>query len=292
MRPAWRVPTFLPVICLMLVSACGRAEPAAPQAAPVGQSTQAAGTAAPLAGTGLARLERKITRTADLDLEADDPRDAQTAARNVAESLGGYVATSDVARDGRGEEDADLALRMVVRVPSEHFVTALERLKSLASHVAGERVNAEDVTEEFIDLHARLASEKALESQFVEILKQAKSVKDALEVHTQLAQVRTDIDKVEGRRQFIENQTSLSTIHLSVTRRAPVLRAGWFGVGVTVKRAASDAATTTAAIVHGTIRILGFATPIFAFLVLPMVLLTTTVLRRARRAKSHWVSGK
>jgi hypothetical protein len=267
----------------------------APQAAPVGAAVQApgpSGGSAALAGTGLARLERKITRTADLDLEADDPRAAQNAARNIAEGLGGYVATSDVARDGRGEEDADLALRMVVRVPSEHFAAALERLKSLAAHVAGERVNAEDVTEEFIDLNARIGSEKALEAQFVEILKQARSVKDALEVHTQLAQVRTDIDKLEGRKQFLENQTSLSTIRVSVTRRAPVLRAGWFGVGVTLKRAFGDAATTTAAIVHGTIRILGFAAPIFAFLILPVGWVSAVVVRRARRAKPHWVTGK
>ena len=67
---------------------------------------------------------------------------------------------------------------------------------------------------------------------------------------------------------------------------------GWEAIGVTLKRAAGDAATTTAAIVHGTIRILGFATPIFAFLVLPVVLLTTAVVRRTRRAKSQWATGK
>jgi hypothetical protein len=281
----------------VLVSACANAD--APHAGSVQQPTPAAaspagpaGGSAALAGTGLARLERKITRTADLDLECDDPRGAQAGARAIAESLGGYVATSDVARDGRGEEDADLALRMAVRVPSENFTTALERLKGLAARVAGERVNAEDVTEEFIDLDARLNSEKALEAQFVDILKQAKTVKDALEVHTHLAEVRSDIDKLQGRKQVLESQTALSTIHLAVTRRPPVLRAGWFGLGVTVKRAAGDAATTTAAIVHSTIRILGFAMPIFLLLVMPGVLLMAAVVRRARRGRSQWAPGK
>jgi Domain of unknown function (DUF4349) len=284
--------TTLAFLFLLLFTACSKE--AAPQAGAqrtgsVQEPTQVPGPpagAAALAGTGLARLERKITRTADLDLQSDDPRGAQVAAITIAESLGGYVGTSDVVRDGRGEEDADLTLRMVLRVPSERFSVALERLKGLSQHVSGERINAEDVTEEFIDLNARIASLKALEAQFVEILKQARSVKDALEVHTQLAQVRTDIDKLEGRRQFLENQTSLSTIRLAVTRRPPVLQAGSFGVGVTLKQAAGDAVSTTVAIVHGVIRLLGFAVPILALLVLPVVLLMTALLRRARRARS------
>jgi hypothetical protein len=276
----------------VFVAACGKEAPGARRATSAQEPTPVAGAAGTSASPGLARLERKITRTADLDLESDDPRGAETAACAIAESLGGYVATSDSARDGRGEEEEDLALRMVLRVPSESFAVALDRLKALAAHVESERVSADDVTEEFIDLNARLGSLKALEAQFVEILKQARSVKDALEVHTQLSQVRTDIDKLEGRKQFLESQTSLSTIRLSVTRRAPVVRAGWFGVGDTMKRAAGDASSTTAAILHGAIRAAGFAVPILAFLVAPFVAVAIALARRARRARSQWAAGK
>jgi Domain of unknown function (DUF4349) len=289
---------------LVLVTACGRgstptAGGAVSRTKAVPGSVQeptsmgaAAGPAAQLAGADLTRLERKIARTADLAIESDDPRRAAVSARAMAEELGGYVATSDIARDERGDEDADLALSMVLRVPSDRFSLALEKLKALAARVAAERVNAEDVTEEFIDLNARLGSERALEAQFVEILKQARSVKDALEVHTQLAQVRSDIDKLEGRKQFLESQTSLCTIHLAVTRHDPVVRASWFGVGASVKRAASDAAGTTAAIVHGAIRILGFAAPILVLIVAPLVFLAGAMVRRGRRGKSQWSAGK
>jgi hypothetical protein len=275
------------LVTLVSLSACAKdATPSAlaPALAPVPIAAQAAAPAAP----GLGRLERKITRTADLDLEVDDPRRAQASARDIAEELGGYVATSDVARDTRGDEDDDIALRVVLRVPSERFSIALDRLKGLAARVAGEHVSSEDVTEEFIDLNAHIASDRALETQFVEILKQAKSVKDALEVHTHLAEVRSEIDKLEGRRLFLENQTSLSTIRVGMTRRAPVVRASWFGLGVTFKRAASDAAGTTAAILHGTIRVLGFALPIFAFVVTPGLLIVLALVKRARRARSQW----
>jgi len=286
---------MLPLAVLLLVAACGKAGAPAPSAGDDPPLTSRSGSVqeptsagadpgAPSRGPGiaLARLERKITRTAHLELEADDPRQVQSAARSIVEGFGGYVATSDVSRGERGEEDADLALRMVLRVPSEHFAIALDKLKTSAARVAAERVSAEDVTEEFIDVNARLGAQKALEAQFGEILKQAKTVKDAIEVHTQLAEVRSDIDKLEGRMQLLQNQTALSTIHLAVTRRSPVLRASWFGVADTVKRAGSDAASTTAAIVHGGIRFVGFAAPVFALIVMPLVLLTGLVSRRFR----------
>jgi len=277
------------LLTLVCISACGK-EAAPSASAPLGEPAIAASAVAPAgapAAPALGRFERKITRTADLDLEVDDPRRAQTSARDIVEELGGYVATSDAARDVRGDEDDDVAIRFVLRVPSERFSIALERLKGLAARVAGEHVSSEDVTEDFIDLNAHIASDRALETQFVEILKQAKSVKDALEVHAHIAQVRSEIDKLEGRRQFLENQTSLSTIHVGMTRRAPVVRASWFGLGITLKRAASDAAGTTAAIVHGGIRVLGFALPIFAFIVTPGLLLALALVKRARRARSH-----
>jgi hypothetical protein len=122
-------------------------------------------------------------------------------------------------------------------------------------------------------------------------LKQAKTVKDALEVHTHLSQVRSDIDKLEGRRQFLENQTQLCTIRVGMTRRAPIVRASWFGLGVTLKRATSDAAATTAAILHGAIRIVGVALPIFVLVVAPLLFLMLLLVRRARRARSQWSAG-
>jgi chromosome segregation ATPase len=70
------------------------------------------------------------------------------------------------------------------------------------------------VTEEYIDLEARLRTQKALEAQFLEIMKQAHKISDALEVQRQIAEVRADIERIEGRRRFLENQSALSTITL------------------------------------------------------------------------------
>ena len=77
------------------------------------------------------------------------------------------------------------------------------------------------MTEEYIDLEARLRAQRALEAQFLEIMKTANKVSDALEVQRELANVRSEIERVEGRRRFLENQSSLSTIKVVLQTPAP-----------------------------------------------------------------------
>ncbi len=266
-------------VCVgLLFSACARDE----QAAGAPSKEQLAPPPAP-AVPEVSSITRQIVRTAELGLEAEAPRQVQSAAAAIAEELGGYVVTSGAARG----EDEELGpyVDMVLRVPSQHFTRALERLRDLGVRVVYERVKAQDVTEEFIDLKARLNSQKALEAQFLEILKQAKTVKDALEVHTQLAQVRAEIEKLEGRRQFLESQVALATIELRVTPRRPLVSASPFGLRDTVKRAASDGVAVTAGIIRGSIRALGLLVPVMMILVLPLALLGRALLKRARRRK-------
>jgi hypothetical protein len=232
-----------------------------------------------------------VIRTADLGLVAADPTVVQAQATAMVEELGGYVVSSDLARSTRpgpngdlpNDPETELTVNMVLRVPAEHFTDALARIRALGAHTVQDRVSSEDVSEEFIDLKARIVAQKALEAQLLDILKQVKSVKDALEVNTQLAEVRAAIEKLEGRRQFLESQTSFSTIKLAIDQREPLVVAGDFTFGRTVSHAGADVLNISAAIVHGVIRMLGVLVPIFALLVLPGALLGRALYRRVRR---------
>ena len=84
------------------------------------------------------------------------------------------------------------------------------------------------MTEEYIDLEARIRSKQALEAQFLEIMKQARSVSDALEVQRQLSEVRSEIERIEGRRRFLENQSSLSTITVTLQPSQPLVSTSGF----------------------------------------------------------------
>ena len=157
-------------------------------------------------------MDRKILRDATLTLEVGAPAEAQRKITSIAESLGGFVVTSESKLRQIGDSKQELEVNLVVRVPATQFGSALDQIRSTGSRVIQEKITGQDVTEEFIDLEARLKTQKALEPQFLEIMKQANKVEDALEVQRQIAEVRTEIEKLEGRKRFLENRASLSTI--------------------------------------------------------------------------------
>ena len=285
------------------LSACSKAEaPPAPSSfealalsgraapmpvAPAASAASAAGSASSLDDVA---TERKVVRTANMGIEAGDPLGAERTVVSTIEKLGGYVVSAN--RTLRTDttpgnaDDRTTTVNMVLSVPSAHFTQAMADLQIIGSRVLEEQISTDDVTYEFIDVKARLAAERALEQQFLEILKQAKSVKDALEVNTHIAEVRTNIEKLEGRQRFLERQTSFSTIHLTISPNAPVVRVGRFAFGETFEHASADLLNVTADILHGTIRIAGFLTPIAIFVVLPLTLLGRALVRRRRLAAS------
>jgi Flp pilus assembly protein TadB len=148
--------------------------------------------------------------------------------------------------------------------------------------VIQEKITGNDVTEEFIDLEARIKTQKALESQFLEIMKQAHKVEDALEVQRQIAEVRTEIEKLEGRKRFLENRATLSTI--TVNLQSPTaIAVNTSGFGRNIREAVVDSVDVASAIVLFLIRFVIVMIPIFILIILPVWLLTRYVLSRTRK---------
>jgi hypothetical protein len=166
-------------------------------------------------------IERKVIRNADLQLETANPEEAQQKISSIAESKGGYVVESNQSTSDLQIKKRD-TVTMSLRVPADRFQSALDEIRSTADTVIMETVKGEDVTEEFIDVEARLKAQKALEQQYLEIMKRASSVEDALYVQGELAEVRGEIEKVEGRKRYLENQSSLSTIKIKLQTPAAI----------------------------------------------------------------------
>jgi hypothetical protein len=211
--------------------------------------------------------------------------EAQQRVTSIAESHAGFVVTSE----SKQREDADpgkrtLDIKLVVRIPATQFGVALEEIRKLANNLREENVAGQDVTEEFIDLEARIKSQRALELQFLDIMKQAYKVADALEVQRQLADVRTDIEKLEGRKRFLENRASLSTI--AVNLEAPrQLAVSTTGFGRDLREAVSDSIDLAAAILLFLVRFAMIMVPIILFLLLPLGLIVRYLVRRAKRIR-------
>ncbi len=229
-------------------------------------------------------MNRKILRNADLTIEVGDPAEVQRRISSIAESFGGFVVTSESRIRQVGDAKQDLEVNLVVRVPATGFATALDQIRATGSRVVQEKITGQDVTEEFIDLEARAKTQKALEAQFLEIMKRASKVEDALEVQRQIAEVRTEIEKLEGRKRFLENRASLSTI--TVDLRSPAAFAvSPSGFGRSIRGAVVESIDVAGAIVLFLIRFVIVMISIFILLILPGWVIARYFLRRVRKVR-------
>ena len=226
-------------------------------------------------------VDRKIIRNADLTLETESPTEGLRKITIAAESHGGFVVTSEFKQNpvAAGAKPSE-SVTVVARVPASLFASALEQIRNAADRVVSEKVSGQDVSEEYLDVEARLRNKKALEGQFLEIMKQAHKVEDALDVQTQLADVRTEIERLEGRRRFLENQSALSTITTTLQMPQPIVATTTSGFGTTIKHAFGDAVDTAASIILFVIQAVIVLVPIAVFFGLPGWLLWRALRRR------------
>lgn len=226
-------------------------------------------------------IDRKIIRNGELTLETESPTEGLRKITAAAESHGGFVVTSEFKQNpvSPGAKPSQ-SVTVVARVPSSQFAAALEQIRSSGDRVVQEKVSGQDVSEEYLDVEARLRNKKALEGQFLEIMRQARKVQDALDVQTQLADVRTEIERLEGRRRFLENQAALSTITTTLQMPQPIIAATTAGFGATIKQAFGDAVDTAASIVLFVIQAVIVLVPIAIFFGLPGWLVWRVVRRR------------
>ena len=229
--------------------------------------------------------DRRIIRNADITMEVESTTDAQQRVASIAESHGGFVVTSEAKqRENMDPAKRTVDIKLVVRVPSNQFGVALDEMKQLAGNLPEANLTGQDVTEDFIDLEARIKTQKALEIQFLEIMKQAKNVEDALEVQRQISEVRTEIEQLEGRRRFLENRSSLSTITVNI--RAPkIITVNPTGFGHTLREAVSDSLELASGMLVFVVRTLIVMMPVIVFIGLPCFLLLRYLARRAKRMR-------
>jgi hypothetical protein len=232
-------------------------------------------------GPNAAPVERKIIRNATLTLEVEHPGKALQRIASLAESRGGYIVTSDSRQQtGDNGERAYEVITVELRVPATQFDAALADIRAAGGSVTAQKITGKDVTEEYIDLEARLRTQRALESQLLEIMKRAQEVADAVSVQRELTNVRTEIERVEGRRRFLENQSSLSTISVTLQPPAPLI--GTTGFFRSVGSAFGEGVDIAAAITLFFIRLLLALIPVAIFIGLPAYFILRYLVRRVR----------
>jgi len=169
--------------------------------------------------------ERMIVRTGEMSLVVEDVIDARDEIAQIAARFNGYVVSSWIS----GEEQ-EMRGSISIRVPDEKFEQTLAELRDLAVRVKSENTSSRDVTEEYIDLEARLKNAEATEQQYLALLDKATDVEDILRIYDSLSRVRSEIEQIKGRMQYLERTSSMSLITAYLEPEAsakPLARAGW-----------------------------------------------------------------
>lgn len=165
-------------------------------------------------------LPRKIVRNGHLDLLVNDVGQSIDKISSIAAAAGGYVEKST--QDNSGFRSADVT----IRVPSASLDKTIADIKRLAALVERENVEVRDVTREYVDLDARLRNAQAEETQYLQILKRATTIKDTLDVTEKLSDVRGRIEEMQGEMKLLTTQIDLSSLEISMHSEAEATVAG------------------------------------------------------------------
>ncbi len=174
--------------------------------------------------------ERMIVRTGEMELVVVDITQTVEDISGMALAFGGYVVTSYV----YGEEE-EMRGWISFRVPDDKFETALAQLRDMAVTVELESTYSQDVTEEYIDLQARLGNAEATEQQYLALLDKAEEIDDILDIYNSLSRIREEIEQLKGRIKYLEQTTSTSLISVSLEPEEtdePLVRVGWSALEV------------------------------------------------------------
>jgi uncharacterized protein DUF4349 len=156
--------------------------------------------------------DRNLILTAKIDMRSKDPWVTSDRAQAIATGLGGDVL--NLSQSGSGDSRS---ASLTIRVPSSRFGDALQQLKSLEGEVATSGVSAQDVTDQFVDLQARLTAKQAEEQRYIAILNRANTIDEILKVDASLGNVRTQIEQLTAQINSIKNRTEFSTISMSIS---------------------------------------------------------------------------
>lgn len=288
---------FLAVLILaLLVQAIGCAPAAMPTLAPEAPvpapavvegvveeyEKGAAGLAVPPAE------ERLIVKTGSISLLVENTEETLTKIEALALELGGFVTNSNSWR-----ANEQLHATITIRVPAESFDEARRRLKEGALEVQSENISAQDVTEEYVDLEARLTYLEETEGELRELLRSAQErgekAEGILAIYRQLSDIGIQVEQTKGRMQYLERSAAMSALTVTLTPKEEVrvVEPGWDWLR-TVRESLRDLVKALQFLADIATRFIVTLLPILIIVALPFALLGWLVwMWRRRRARKE-----
>jgi hypothetical protein len=155
--------------------------------------------------------QRKVIYHADLRITVEKLQNSMETVRSLVEEKGGYIVESNTNNDESGFEDG----MITARIPMNEFRPFLKQVKSISKGTPNESVRGEDVTEEYVDLSSRLKAKEQVRDRLESFMSEAQKTEDLLKISSDLATVQEEIEQIQGRLNFLKNQSDYSTVTIN-----------------------------------------------------------------------------
>lgn len=154
--------------------------------------------------------ERKLIKEGHISFETTDLPNTRKNILAAVAKYQGYIASDEANKYNNQNSNT-----LIVRVPAENFDALLKAATQGIEKFDSKQITTRDVTEEFLDISARLKTKKELEKRYLELLKKANKVSEILDIEKEIGQLRSDIESIEGRLNYLQDQVGVSTIHFN-----------------------------------------------------------------------------
>jgi hypothetical protein len=151
--------------------------------------------------------KRKLIKTGDIEFETEDLTKTNSKIKKAIKKFGGYIAS-----ESEDKYSLKISQKIEIRVPAKNFDKLLKEISKGVKHFDSKNIHVKDVTEEFVDVQARLKTKKELETRYLQLLNKANSVSEILNIEREIGALRADIESFEGRLKYLKDQVSFSTL--------------------------------------------------------------------------------
>lgn len=156
-------------------------------------------------------VNKKIIKTGNISFETPDLENSKIALDKIIKNNKCYYSTESFSKsDFRNSYNLD------IRIPSEKFDLVISEISKIDGFVTQQNISSNDVTSEYLDYEIRLANKTAYLEKFREILKQAKSIQDVLNVQDKIRVIEEELESVKGRLKYLSEQVAYSTLNLDI----------------------------------------------------------------------------
>jgi len=158
--------------------------------------------------------QRKLIKTGNIAFESDEIEKTKLKITNALNLYKAYISNEQSYSDFDRINNV-----LVIRVPSQNFDNLLADICTGVDKIDTKNIDVNDVTEEFLDIQARLKTKKELEQKYLDLLKKAGKVSEILEIEREAGTLRADIESIEGRLKYMADKVDFSTLNVTFYKK-------------------------------------------------------------------------